>query len=287
MKKFCLSLMLAGLLAALAACGSQNSITMQEVYDANRPAALLANHESVCARFTVDGEDVSLNYVSEEVTYDEVYGWACFMTDEVAYTCEDGTYHRMLPVNEEGLVDVADYRAAYDVRLLMDQTTTRETIESVTEQDGRLTVSTQLPAKYFLELTQGQEGVKVYRCEYMLDADTRVLIGGRSVCDFEDGTSFTVTSEMTYDEALPDQARAFLALEEQGAQLRTVTLVTNPGTQQEKIQSVQVAKGLSTRLDAGMAEGSLTAYADAACTLPYTASGDHDSDVTVYLKWSK
>lgn len=287
MKKLCLSLVLAGLLAGLTACGSQNGITMQEVYDANRPAALLANHESVCARFAVDGEDVSLNYVSEEVTYDEAYGWACFMTDEVAYSSEGGTYHRMLPINEEGLVAVADYRAAYDVRLLMDKTTTRETVESVTEQDGRLTVSTRLPAKYFLELTQGQEGVKACRCEYVLDADTRALIGGRSVCDFEDGTSFTVTSEMTYDEALPDQARAFLALEEQGAQLRTITLVTNPGTQQEKIQSVRVAKGLSVRLDSGMGEGTMTPYADAACTRPYTAPGDHDSDVTVYLKWSE
>lgn len=286
MKKLCLSLLLAGLLVALTAC-SDPGITMKEVYEANRPAVLLENHESVCARFTVDGEDAGVNYVGKEYTYDAAYGWACFMTDEIAYNCEGDTYHRVVPVCEDGLVDVADYRAAYDVRLLMDKTTARETVESVTEQDGRLTVSTQLPAKYLLELTQGQEGVKACRCEYVLDADTCALISGQSVCDFEDGTSFTVTSEMTYDEALPDQARAFLALEEQGVQLRTVTLVTNPGTQREKIQNVQVAKGLSVRLDAGMGEGTLTLYADAACTQPYIAPGEHESDATVYLKWTE
>lgn len=282
MKKLCLSLMLAGLLAGLAACGGGHGIDMQQVYDANRPAALLADHESVCVRFTADGEDVGVNYVSKEVAYDEAYGWAIFLTDEVVYHCEDGTYYRVLPVYKDGLMDIAEYHKAYESHLLLDPTTARETVESVTEQDGYLTVTTRLPAQYLEELGQGLEESW---CEYRMEADTYALLRCENGCRLEDGTSITVTSETVYDEALPDQAQAFLTLEE-GAQLRTVTLVTNPGTQQEKTQSVQVAKGLPVRLDSGV-EGGMELYADAACTQLYTASGDHDSDITVYLKWSE
>ena len=70
--------------------------------------------------------------------------------------------------------------------------------------------------------------------------------------------------------------------------LRTITVISNPGSENEKSQSVQVPKGLPVILgSASAAHVNFELYDDAACTELHIASKDHTSDVTIYVKWSE
>ena len=70
--------------------------------------------------------------------------------------------------------------------------------------------------------------------------------------------------------------------------LRNVTVVSNPGTDKEERKSIQAPKGLiiGFEFDDGL-EYAPEFYTDAACTESYDPYANTDSDLTVYVKWSK
>ena len=85
---------------------------------------------------------------------------------------------------------------------------------------------------------------------------------------------------------LLDVSRQAVSKWEQGqGYLRTITLVFHVGTEKEKVETVEVPKGLALWLvlPEDVTE-SFSVYADAACTVPHESNGDYTSDVTVYIK---
>ena len=80
----------------------------------------------------------------------------------------------------------------------------------------------------------------------------------------------------------------FLAYEQETENLRTVTIVSNPGTENEKTESIQVAKGLQVTCSADyFVEEFFALYADAACTQTFEGEWDVNADITIYVKWGE
>jgi hypothetical protein len=82
--------------------------------------------------------------------------------------------------------------------------------------------------------------------------------------------------------------KPFLAYEQETQDLRTVTIVSNPGTENEKTESIQVAKGLQVEFSADFFAGEFfTLYTDSACTQIFEEDSNVNTDLTVYVKWDE
>lgn len=285
MKKLCLSLVLTGLLVALAACGSQSSITMQQVYDAHLTPSMLADHESVSVVQKENGEVFVSHYVTKDYGYEDSLAWSAFSTDHSFYYNQNGVYNRVVFIGPEGPIDLAEYRASLFNSVSVSPATLMEKIRSVTEAEGKLTVTSEMDSKTLKELDEGQtEG----RYEYVLDAQTHAPIMDKGHCVYEDGTVIDSVAEYAYDMPLPEAVEGFLAVDGQKEDLRTVTFVFEPGTQKEKTLTVQAPKGVGVGLMALTGEMDVyQMYDDAACTQVHVATGDNTIDATVYVKWTE
>lgn len=139
-------------------------------------------------------------------------------------------------------------------------------------------------------------GLVSYNAEYVLDAKTHELISVKDVIEYDDGTVYNVGVDFIYDAEIPEGMKAFVEYEQQTEDLRTITIVSNPGTESEKSESVQIPKGLSVALKPDFIfeldfstnpeiEEAFELYSDAACTQLFDLSEDDDSDITIYVKW--
>ena len=279
MKKLSVSLVLAGLLLALAACGSQNSITMQQIYDAHLTSSMLANHESVSVVHRENGEAFLTQYLTKDFAYEDNQAWSAFVTDHSFYYNQNGVYQRAVYIGPDGPIDLAEYRSSLFDSVSLTPATLQEKIRSVAEAEGKLTVVSEMDSKDLGELSEG-------RFEYVLDAATHNPITNKGHYVFEDGTVIDSAAEFTYDAPLPEAVEGFLAVDGQKEDLRTVTFVFEPGTEKEKTLTVQGPRGIAIGLMAITGETDVyKMYDDAACTQIHEAAGDNTIDATVYVKW--
>ena len=285
MKKIITLILLLCMVLTFAACGKVE-ITMQEIYDAAQTESLLKNHESVSIRDEMDGDIWNERYLTEEYIYDyvpdEESDWAEFMTDDACYCYMGGDYLRYLPISPDGVSDFASYRAEHYAAVILGEEALDDTIESVTKKDSRITVKSVCGQEALAEL-----GVTSAKFEYVLDAKTREMISVISDYTYDDETAFGSVTEVTYDTEEPEMVKTFLEYDNQTENLRNITVVSNPGIENEKIESVQVPKGLiiGFRYDEDDAS-EFHLYTDAACTELYDPYGDTDSDITIYVKWT-
>ena len=283
MKKLSVSLVLVSLLVALAACGGQNSITMQQVYDAHLTPSMLTDHGSVSVVHQENGEVFVSQYLTKDFAYEDNQTWSAFVTDHSFYYNQNVVYQRVVYIGPEGPIDLAEYRASLFDSVALSPATLMEKIQSTTEAEGKLTVVSEMDSKTLKELDEGQaEG----RYEYVLDAQTHDPIMDRSHYVYEDGTAIDFVAEYAYDMPLPEAVEGFLAVDGQKEDLRTVTFVFEPGTQKEKTLTVQGPKGVGIGLMALTGEMDVyQMYDDADCTQVHVTTGDNTIDATVYVKW--
>ena len=261
---------------------------MQKIYDASRNEAMLENHESVLVRDAADGEPYSESYLTKDYFYYKyiAFDWVEFFTDDAYYDWFEGDYARIFPVTSEGVSDIASYRAENDASILFSPETAYETIESVSEKDGRITVVSffdqeALENKVEENLTSG-------RFEYVLDAESLDVICYSGDDSYDNGEVYHMDSEVSYDVEAPEMAKIFLEYVNQTEDLRNVTIVTNPGTEKEISQSFRMPKGmLAVCGTAGSFEATFEMYADAACTESYDPYMNTGSDLTIYVKWAE
>jgi hypothetical protein len=284
MKKTVSLILLMCMVLSLAACGKAE-ITMQEIYAAGQTEALHKNHESVYIREEMDGDLFRERYQTKEYIFDYFPGSkesAEFITDDALYCYMDGAYLSYLFITPDGVTnDFSSERADRDLPVVVEDAL-KDTIESVTEKDGRITVKTfwgQEPLEEF-DVASG-------KFEYVLDAKTREVISVDSNYDFDDGSKFSSVINVSYDTEEPEMLKTLFKYKNQTEDLRTVTVVSNPGTDKEVSQSLQTPKGLIIGFMWDDAfEGKVELYADAACTQAYDPYVNTDSDLTVYVKWN-
>ena len=285
MKKIIALILALCMILTLAACGKVE-ITMQEIYDTNQIEALLKNHESLYIRNEMDGELWRETYLTKDYVFDYIpdgeSDWAEFMTDDACYCYMGGDYLRYLPISPDGVSDFASYRAEHYAAVILGMDTLDDTIESVTQKDGRIIVKGVCDQETLAEF-----GVTSAKFEYVLDAKTREIVSVISDFTYDDETAFGSVTEATYDTEEPEMVKTFLEYDNQTENLRNITVVSNPGMENEKIESVQVPMGLviGFRYDENDAY-EFHLYTDAACTELYDPYADTDSDLTIYVKWT-
>lgn len=292
MKK-CIAFMLTLMLVlSLAACGTSNSapavdhgITMQEIYDANQLDTLLKNYENYCITYMAGDEVISQNFGTADYAYEYFDGGISYVTDHAYYYMEGDFCQRMLYLTSDGLLDLAAYRASEYGSPIVGDETLRESIQSVTREDERITVKTISAQEDVDSMAAMSEGLVSISCEYLLDAKTYNPITIEVMFDYEDGNTDGYHVEFAYNTDIPEEVQLFQNYDNQKDDLRTITLVfhTEDG---EKTEQIQSPKGLSVGLGpvAGL-EGTHELYSDAACTEPFVSSGDLNADVTIHLKW--
>ena len=161
-----------------------------------------------------------------------------------------------------------------------------EIIESASKKDGLITVKSVLSQKAIEEMAE--VGVTSAKFEYVLDAKTREIISLTSEYTYDEGLTFRVISEVTYDADVPEMLQTILDYENQTENLRNVTVVSNPGTEKEESLSIQAPMGLIFGFEYDDAlEGVAEFYTDAACSEAYDPYADTDSDLTIYVKWAE
>ena len=161
-----------------------------------------------------------------------------------------------------------------------------ETIESVTKKDGRITAISYFDDKTVENINN--DGLTYSRFEYVLDAKTHDIVSMSGDYAYDDGSAYSIRSEMNYDADAPEAINAFLEFDNQKENLRNVTVVTNPGTEQEISETIQAPKGMYIEFISNYDVAELCElYADEACTEPYDFYENPDSDLTIYVKWSE
>ena len=288
MKKFVALVLLLCMVLTLAACAKM-SVSMQEIYDDTKTEAMLKNHQSVSIRDKMDGELFNERYLTKEYIFDYLPNaesdWAEFVTDNSCYSYLGGAYVRYLPITPDGVSDgFASYRAEHYASVILDAETVDEVITSVSKNDGRFYAKSVLSQKILESLAEF--GVTSGNFEYVLDAKTREILSIEGNYTYNDDSTLQMTSEISYDAEVPEMVKTFLEYENQTENLRTITVVTNPGTDKEVSQSVQVPKDLLVGLRYYEdSEYTFEVYTDAACTEAYDPYADVASDLTIYVKW--
>ena len=86
--------------------------------------------------------------------------------------------------------------------------------------------------------------------------------------------------------AVPEGMTPFLAYEAETVEMRSVTIVSHPGTEDERTDVVRAPKGLLISLSPEWDDERIaTMYEDAACTQPISVTPDPNLDATVYVRW--
>ena len=287
MKKICSFALLLALIVSLCACGA-GTVTMEDIYAANLSEALLANHESVYTPYLADGEAYGEGYLSKECVYDSALGVSNFWTEKAYYIHEDGLYKRLLLVSPHGLADIENYRTEKYTSLFLSPATVLEELQTVTEAGDRIIVTSVAGPDQMAQMKEDDEGLISCELEYTLDAERYELISSKGTYDYENGETRELALNFVYDGEVPEAVKTVLGYDNQTTDLRTITMIFNPGAKNEKTESVRIPKGQILLLgDLSEPTGSLALYDDAACTQPHAPSEDHTADMTVYLKWGE
>jgi hypothetical protein len=188
-------------------------------------------------------------------------------------------------ITPDGVGDFASERESY-AAVILGEEALDDIIESVEIKDGRITVTSILSSKNLEDLAEF--GVVAGKYKYVLDAKTREIISISTDYTNNDGSVSTSFTELSYDAEEPEKLKEILGYVNQTEDLRNVTVVSNPGTDKEERKSIQAPKGLVIGVEYGEdLEYVPEFYTDAACTVAYDPFANTDSDLTVYIKWSK
>ena len=262
-------------------------LTLQDIYDASNVAALLKNHDSVHILYTGNGEVFQEDYYSKEQNYSfykgEEFNDEFFMTDHSYYMNSDKIV-RLVLLTPSGMAEMKDVFANEHKVNVFSTNLLNDIITSVTEKDGYI-IMTSVSDQ---EEIDSIEGLVSCEEELVLDAKTYDLISVKSIFRYEDEV-YEGTTTFTYDVEIPEIIKTFMEYDQQTEDMRTITVVSNPGTEQEKTESVLSPKGLIVGLspEAAYADRTFTLYTDAACTQPLEEAPDVNADVTVYIKWDE
>lgn len=270
----------------------QDEEPLNRIYEANATEELLKKHKNIQINGTeYYGDEVRIYFCYYDADMSviedgdsnvqicengDVYG---FLADQAAPfrgLCMDGTYEKYF---EEPL------------RNLICLKLEGERVIFSGEENGMLTVETVMNREDSVReypddnnITEMEE-TDLYVQKYVADTETYEIQEYFEYIEKADGTRKLIReSKLSYD------GEKYEVSEELEAQLdsgdtRTVTLIADPGTDNEKEYSVSVCKGGIVQIILG--EGYSTFYSDEACTQVYEGIADRENDKTLYTKKSQ
>ena len=275
----------------VAALKARLRISLQEVYDAGKDfSALLGDHENVYVQATLNGDLLWEEYLSEQYWYSYYaadymnmgFEYSSFATDGAEYFCFDGFYARSITLTPSGIVDSSGILDLVGTGTFISSMMLKDT-STIIEKDGFIIVI----CTANLEDLFVDEGVISCVETYTVDAKTREMVSVRTVYTYEDGTVEEGIITITRDVEAPAGMAPYLEYVENVESMRTVTIVSNPGAENEKIESIQAPVGLDISISPDFeVEEIFTLYADADCTQLFE-DWNLDTDLTIYVKWGE
>ena len=284
----------AGLTAdEVAALKAKLTISLNEVYEAGSLPTLFEKHDSVYVQRIENDEVYQEEYFSKEYSY-TFYSYtpeseyAFFVTNHSYYMYFNNVDVRVIILTPDGMMDIESLFAEEIDGNIFSENLLNDTIVSVTEKDGKIIV-TSVSDSEELAIYEA-EGWILGKEETVLDVKTREVIFEKAYYTaIETGESYEGATYITYDGDIPESMKKFVAYDKQTENLHTVTIVSNPGADNEKIERIQVPNGLRVAITdlADVEEPLYTLYADAACTQTFEGEWDVNTDLTIYVKWGE
>ena len=269
------------------------TISLNEVYEAGSLPTLLEKHDSVYVQRTENDEVYEEEYFSKEYSY-TFYSYtpeseyAFFLTNHSYYMYFKNMDVRIIILTPDGMIGMESLFAEEIDENIFSENLLNDTIVSVTEKDGKIIVRSVSDSEE-LAIYEAQ-GWILGEEDTVLDAKTReVIFEKASYTEIETGETYEGATYIIYDGDIPESMKKFVEYDKQTDNLRTVTIVSNPGAENEKTESIQVPKGLQVAISdlADVEEPLYTLYADAACTQTFEGEWDVNSDITIYVKWGE
>jgi hypothetical protein len=253
---------------------------------------LLGDHENVYVQVISNGKLIREEYLSKQYCYsfydsefmDIGFDYASFATDNSEYYYFENVYALNVTLTPSGMVEMTDILALLGENAFISSEVVNDD-SSIIEKDGFITVTCNADLD---EITVMGDDIVSCVETYTLDAKTREMTAIKTVYTYEDGTVDEGIVTITRDVEAPEGMKPFLTYVQETENMRTVTIVSNPGTENEKTESIQVAKGLQVALSPDFAvEETFVLYADAACTQTFEEEWDVNTDLTIYVKWDE
>ena len=271
-----------------------SEITLEDVYNAGKNLpALLGARENVFVQVASNGIVIREEYLDKQYSYsyysaefmDIGFNYGSLSTDTTQYYCLDNVYALNVTLAPDGIVHMTDLLASAGPSSFISSDMLNDDAATIVDENGLIIVTCTADED---ELAQMGEDIVSCVETYTLDATTREMISIKTVFTYEDGTIEEGVTTITRDVETPEGMTIFLAYARETEDLRTVTIVSNPGTEAEKTESIQVPKGLQVALAADFdSEETFTVYADAACTQTFEGEWSVDTDLTLYVKWDE
>jgi hypothetical protein len=269
-------------------------ITLQEVYDAGKSlAALLGNRENVYVKVVSNGNVIREEYLDKQYCYsfysaefmDIGFEYASFATDCSEYVYFDNVYSLNVTLAPSGMVEMTDILALVGSNSFISSLVLNDDTATIVENNGFIVVTCTADMDEIAVM-----GDDIVSCveTYTLDATTREMTSIKTVYTYEDGSVEEGLVTITRDVETPDGMKPFLEYAQESENMRTVTIVSNPGTENEKTDTIQVAKGLQVGISPDFfVDKNFTLYADPACTQIFEEDWDVNTDITIYVKWDE
>ncbi len=269
-------------------------ITLQEVYDAGKNlSALLGDHESVHILVEANGNVIQEEYLTNEYCYNYMseeymdigFEYKDYITERAEYIYFEDMCAVNVTLTPSGIVDMKEIFATLGDGTWISSAVLDDETASIIEKDGSIIVTCTADIDEILIIGEG-----VVSCveTYTLDAATREMTSVKTVYTYEDGTVEEGIATITRDVEAPEGVKVFLEYEQETDDVRMITIVSNPGTENEKTEIVRIPKGLYISIAPDFnVEETIGLYADAACTQTFAEDVDANADITVYVKWGE
>lgn len=259
-------LMFLALSVVSAAAVSTEDITLEMLAEANSHEKLMEKHGSYHQHFEYPGEISGSTYADSELFYTCIPDSAIVYTNGQQCEIDDGVFAVHLYVGTEPDLEWTTGLIGY---------VPEEEIVEVVQEGERFIVKTLLAS--------GDETEDGY-CEFVYEVDMQdlCLLGGSYTDYAPDGTIlYEMVWNVAYDVERPAQAQEMFDRMNPKEDYRTVTIVAEPGAENETVYSVNTARGDSACIYYSLDYKAF--YTDPECTQVYEGGADTTQDLTLYV----
>ncbi|MGN0670593.1 MAG: hypothetical protein ACI4JZ_08585 [Oscillospiraceae bacterium] len=269
----------------LTACAPKKKsveIDMAAVVEANKTENLLKNYGSFTSTMYAKDVEYCSIYVDDEIYfYKDADGVKRVTGEDFQFVYENGLYHGNL------LCD-GNYNNWFANLLITDETADEKVLTAV-DDGSEIIVTTELDEQQTLEIKDDfgedyREGDKL-RMKYRLISETLAMTSCTDELLHADGTTtpFDKTT-VSFGDKRSDEAQEMLERAKPTADIRTMTVVLNPNTEDEQVFFKTVRKGDSFIF---VIPDGYELYSDEACTVLYRSSEYTDTSAHVLLYANK
>ena len=259
---------------------------MKDLEESNKNVSIIDKYGKVCYEakdIVKDGTEYSWSYYQDKdrIVSDDYYGY-CIVEGNEAYgtSYEINNYFRTLFVGDSYELFLTEYKMES-----IYQYSENEELTSKQEKDGVIYLETKISQEpmegYYVGYGYEQDEVECVVTEYMVDADTLEILELKAyfVVGEEKKLYNVINRNKECEEYVPDKE-----LEDKifGSDTRTVTVIVDAGTADEKKYSQTCGKGCAVQIYFSLEEFENKFYANKECT--EVAEMDLTTDSISYLK---